>query len=89
MIDQLEDSAKYPGAFCPGKRTLAELYPIPAVHGNRSMCSPSPFAPHGGAKEWNSNDLILKDDCMRKLAYIAPLDCALNAVYYVNKIPKL
>lgn len=85
--------ACYPGPpeiyLDPHNRSLASLVVTPPLHGNQSMCYGNPFAPYGGAKEWNNNELLLKDDCMRRLAYVAPLDCDITALYYVNPIPKI
>ena len=58
------------------------------LHGSRSICFPSPFSPYGGAREWQSNELILKDACLRSLARVAPLDCDITQLYYVNPVPK-
>ena len=90
-MSQVSESACYPGPpekYLRNGINAVATYPQMEFHGQQSICSPSPFSPHGGAKEWQSNELLLKDECMRKLAYVAPLDCALNATYYVNKVPK-
>lgn len=72
---------------CPP--TIASLIWVPPVHGSKSICFPSPFSPKGGALEWQSNELIMKDQCLRKLAGVAPLDCGITDLYIVNPIPKL
>src|SRR5437870_4789525 len=62
---------------------------LPPVHNKKSNCFPSPFSPFGGALEWQSNELILKDPCLRKQAGVTPIDCAITDLYYVNPTPKL
>jgi hypothetical protein len=63
--------------------------PLPPVHNMSSNCLPSPFSPYGGALEWQSNELILKDPCLRRLARVSPLDCDIRQLYIINPIPKL
>lgn len=50
---------------------------------------PNPFSPHGGAREWCSNDLILRDTDLRRLARVRPLDCGIRDLYMINPTPKL
>jgi hypothetical protein len=63
--------------------------PLPPVHNTSSNCLPSPFSPYGGALEWQSNELLIKDPCLRRLARVSPLDCDIRTLYYVNNVPKL
>jgi hypothetical protein len=58
-------------------------------HGSQSLCFPSPFSPYGGSVEFNSNDLLLKDAELRKLANVSPLDCGITALYWLNPNNKL
>lgn len=85
--------AFYPGPpvryVQPVPATISSLVKLPPVHGTESVCFPSPFSPVGGAAEWQSNELLLKDNCMRKTALVCPLDADINALYYVNPVPKL
>lgn len=57
-------------------------------HNKHTPCMPSPFAPHGGAQEWQTNELLIKDPCLRALARVTPLDCGITATYTVNPVPK-
>ncbi len=59
-----------------------------ALHGKKSNCMPSPFSPYGGAEEWQTNELLMKDPCLRALARVTPLDCGITATYYVNPVSK-
>lgn len=62
---------------------------VPPLHNRQSICLGNPLSPYGGAKEWNTNDLALKDQCMRKLAGVAPLDCGTTALYWLHQCPKI
>jgi len=64
-----------------------ELAPHMTVHCKKSNCMPSPFAPHGGAAEWQTNELIMRDPCLRSLARVSPLDCNVTNLYRVNPTP--
>ena len=41
----------------------------------------NPFIPDGGAKEWEGNELILKDPLLRKKSRVIPLDECVTDVY--------
>jgi len=64
-------------------------YSLPPLHGKQSICYGNPFSPLGGSCEWNNNELLLKDPCIRKLAYVNPLDTEITALYYKNPVPKI
>ena len=53
------------------------------------MYYPNPFAPHGGAKAFCSNDLLLHDLDMRRRALIKPLDCGITDMIRLNPEPQL
>ena len=41
----------------------------------------NPFIPDGGAKEWEGNELLLKDPILRKKSRVIPLDECVTDVY--------
>lgn len=59
---------------------------LPPQHNRESICLGNPFSPTGGSAEWNSNELILKDECMRQLAFVKPLDCNIKSLYYIHTL---
>lgn len=54
-----------------------------------TILHPNPFAPHGGAREWKSNSLLLKDQELRCKAGVQKLDAGIKELYTVNPVPKL
>lgn len=54
-----------------------------------TICHPNPFSPNGGAKEWCSNDLLLHDVNMRRLARVRPLDCGVTEMIMLNPEPQI
>jgi len=54
-----------------------------------TLYHPNPFAPHGGAKEWCSNDLLLQDVEMRRRALVRPLDCGITDMILLNPEPQI
>lgn len=51
--------------------------------------APNPFSVDAIRSCWCSNDLIMQDIQLRRLARVRPLDCGIRDLYLVNPIPKM
>ena len=70
--------------FAPIFQYIGKVHPNTQVQ-HPSIYYPNPFSPHGGAKEWCSNELIMHDVDLRRLARVRPLDCGLYDVNVMNQ----
>ena len=54
---------------------------------NPTIYHPNPFSVNAIPTEWCSNDLILRDVNLRRLARVRPLDCGIRDLYIINPLP--
>ena len=69
---------KYPSCVTPGAKASDPM-----------LYYPNPFAPHGGTRDYCSNNLLLRDLDMRRRALVTPLDCGLKEMIKLNPEPQL
>ena len=55
----------------------------------RNVHDANAFAPTGGAREWQRNELLMRNRHMRELARIQSIDDGVTEVYYLYPVQKL